>query len=187
MNTIALIAPVPRARQRGVALIVALILLVVATLMGLAGISGTTLQERMSANMYDRSLAMQASEAALRAAEAAITANPDAWTDCRTVLCTLVPASTFTGASAEWVDVDAAFLVNTALTEGTPQFHIQLMATTSAEDPLGQTQSANAAQYGGGGGGPLTNHYRVTVRSSVPAANNDRAIVVLQSTVRRDI
>jgi type IV pilus assembly protein PilX len=62
-------------RQRGVALVVALILLVVATLIGLAASRGTALQERMSSNTYDRSLAFQRSESALRAAESAITAN----------------------------------------------------------------------------------------------------------------
>ena len=61
--------------ERGVALVVALVLMVVATLIGLAGIRGTSLQERMSANLYDRSLAFQRAEAALRDAERAITAN----------------------------------------------------------------------------------------------------------------
>ena len=46
-------------QQRGVALAVALVLLLIATLLGLAGIRSTTMQERMSANMYDRSLAFQ--------------------------------------------------------------------------------------------------------------------------------
>ena len=46
MGSVAAAAP----RQRGVALIVALVLLVVATLIGLAASRGTTLQERMSGN-----------------------------------------------------------------------------------------------------------------------------------------
>ena len=66
-----------RNRQRGVALVVAMILLVIATLIGLAASRGTLLQERMSSNAYDRSLAFQRSEAALRAAEVAITAEGD--------------------------------------------------------------------------------------------------------------
>ena len=62
-------------RQRGVALVVSLILLLVATIVGLAASRGTLLQERMSANSYDRSLAFQRAESALRAAEVAITTN----------------------------------------------------------------------------------------------------------------
>ncbi len=58
------------ARQRGVALAVVLILLLVMTLLVLASIRGTLLKERMSANMLDRSLAFQATEAALREGEA---------------------------------------------------------------------------------------------------------------------
>ena len=64
-----------RGAQRGVALVVSLVLLLVATLIGLASVRGTNLQERMSSNMYDRSLAFQRAESALRAAEDAITAN----------------------------------------------------------------------------------------------------------------
>lgn len=57
---------------RGAALIVALILLVIITILGVTSMRGTTLQERMSANMYDRSLAFQGDEAALRAIEAQV-------------------------------------------------------------------------------------------------------------------
>ena len=56
-------------RQRGVALAVVLILLVVMLLLVLAGLRGTLLKEKLSANMLDRSLAFQATEAALRDGE----------------------------------------------------------------------------------------------------------------------
>jgi len=57
-------------QQRGVALIVVLILLLIMTLLGLASLRGTLLEERMTANMFDRSLGFQAAEAALRQGEA---------------------------------------------------------------------------------------------------------------------
>jgi type IV pilus assembly protein PilX len=56
--------------QRGASLIVVLILLLVMTLLGLAVLRNTTLEERMSANLYDRSLGFQAAESALRQGEA---------------------------------------------------------------------------------------------------------------------
>src|SRR5690606_11716476 len=56
-------------QQRGVALIVVLILLLIMTLLGLASLRGTLLEERMTANMFDRSLGFQAAEAALRQGE----------------------------------------------------------------------------------------------------------------------
>jgi type IV pilus assembly protein PilX len=59
----------PRGGQRGISLVVSLILLVVATLVALGSMRGVVLQSRMSATTHDRSLAFQAAEAALRDAE----------------------------------------------------------------------------------------------------------------------
>lgn len=180
--------------QRGVALVVALILLVVATLIGLSGIRGTNLQERMSANMYDRSLAFQRAESALRAAEAAITSN---WqiaslggVDCSPtsgVVCATVPANTFTGTSANWIAVDAAHDVNDNKTPGTPQYFIQFMGTGSTENALGLNANADFANYGNSYPPDNAAFYRITARSSAPAETGDRSIVVLQSTVKRPL
>lgn len=62
-------------RQSGVALLVVLILLLVMTLLGLASLRGSLMEERMSAGLYDRGLGFQASEAALREAEALLAAG----------------------------------------------------------------------------------------------------------------
>lgn len=56
-------------QQRGAALIVGLIMLLLLTLIGVAGMRDTLLQEKMAGNMRDRELALQAAESALRAAE----------------------------------------------------------------------------------------------------------------------
>jgi type IV pilus assembly protein PilX len=55
--------------QRGVALLVALMFLIVLTLLGLAAIRGTTLEERMAGGSRDYNIALQAAEATLRDAE----------------------------------------------------------------------------------------------------------------------
>lgn len=55
--------------QRGAALITALILLLVLTLVGVNSLANTVLEERMAGNMRDRQLAFQAAEAALREGE----------------------------------------------------------------------------------------------------------------------
>lgn len=192
MNKLCTTARIQPARQRGVALIVALILLIVATLLGLAGIRVATMQERMSANMYDRALAMQASESALRAAEAALTANPNLGIDCSPAsgnLCDLVPGTTFTGTSADWVTVPAIFITNAGLSGNAPQYLIQFMGEGTSEDELGLGSSANLAQYGAGGGVPQARFFRVIARSHDPtlAGVDGRAIVVLATTVRRAI
>lgn len=56
-------------RQNGAALITGLIFLVVLTMIGITAARMSTLEERMSGNMRDRAVAMQAAELALRDAE----------------------------------------------------------------------------------------------------------------------
>jgi type IV pilus assembly protein PilX len=59
-------------RERGVSLVVALIFLIILTILGLTAMRVATMEERMSGNSRDRSLAFQAAEAALRDAESDI-------------------------------------------------------------------------------------------------------------------
>jgi len=61
--------PVQIRPQSGAALITGLIFLVVLTMIGVTAARMSSLEERMSGNMRDRSLAMQAAELALRDAE----------------------------------------------------------------------------------------------------------------------
>lgn len=61
--------PVGRQHQRGISLLVVLILLVVMSILGLAVLRSSAMQERMSANMVDRNEAMQAAEAGLLVAQ----------------------------------------------------------------------------------------------------------------------
>jgi len=56
-------------QQRGAVLLVGLIMLLLLTIIGMASIRGTDLQERMAGNMRDRSLAFEAAETALRRGE----------------------------------------------------------------------------------------------------------------------
>lgn len=59
-----------RAIQRGSALVVALVFLLVMTLIGTTAMQGTTQQERMAGNYLDRMMAFQGAEGALSVAEA---------------------------------------------------------------------------------------------------------------------
>lgn len=56
-------------KQSGAVLVVALIMVLLMTIVGLASIRGSGLQEQMAGNMRDRNLAFQASESALREGE----------------------------------------------------------------------------------------------------------------------
>ena len=66
--------------QRGAALIMALVFLIMLTLLGLTSMNTTSLEEKMANNTRDRDLAFQSAEAALRAGEAWIETMPDAAT-----------------------------------------------------------------------------------------------------------
>lgn len=181
-----------RRKQPGVALAGSLILLMLATLIGLAGAREMTLQERMSAHMYDRSLAFQRAESALRAAEDAITAS---WriadlrgVDCSVttgVPCKVIPASTFIGTEANWVAVDDAHNVNVARSVGRPEYFIQFMGTGRAQGNLGLDANADYGNYGTPYPTDNVAFYRVIARSSAPVDAVDRTMVVLQSAVKR--
>jgi len=58
--------------QRGFVLIVALVLLLILTILGLAAAQSTSLEERMAGNARNRDMAFQAAEAGLRAAESCL-------------------------------------------------------------------------------------------------------------------
>lgn len=58
--------------QSGIALITGLVFLVMLTLISLAAMQSTTLEERMAGNSRSRDLALQAAEAAVRGAEAVL-------------------------------------------------------------------------------------------------------------------
>lgn len=70
MNTIqANVASGARSGQCGMSLVIVLVLLLVMSVLGIAVLRSSAMQERMSANMRDRSLAFQTTEAALREAQ----------------------------------------------------------------------------------------------------------------------
>ncbi len=55
--------------QRGAVLFISLIMLLVMTLLGVAGLQGTTIEEKMAGNLLDNIHAFEAAEAALREGE----------------------------------------------------------------------------------------------------------------------
>ena len=61
--------------QRGVALFISLVLLLVLTIAGVSAVQTTSLEERMARNTHDTLIAFQAAESALREAEGWIIAN----------------------------------------------------------------------------------------------------------------
>tara|TARA_R110001583_G_scaffold42202_9_gene134197 strand:+ start:2314 stop:2790 length:477 start_codon:yes stop_codon:yes gene_type:complete len=62
--------------QKGITLIICMIVLLVVTLLGLSSIRDTSLEEKMAGNMKNRNVAFQAAESALREGEAFVRSEP---------------------------------------------------------------------------------------------------------------
>ena len=201
-------------KQRGAALLVALVMLLISTIVGLAAIRSATQQTKLSTNMYDRSLAYQAAEEALQAAERAIqgaslenqkklgtnclsaedhkTLNPNEVYE--SITCSAIPGSVFTGAVNGWNIVTlSAGNNNEFLTAGlTPQYYIERIGLmipegTSANGSYGIANSANEDNYVYGGDSEFTQIllYRVTARSGIQSDSNNRSVVALQTIVEQ--
>lgn len=191
-----------RDTQRGVALLVALILLVVITMVGLAAIGTTILQNKAAANAYDRQIAFQSSEAALRQAQVDITAHfptPGApgsqgllanagFEDCSTP--TAPPASAPNAACQPnpFTDPGAAAFVKTvkasdydagSIAAGQPQYVVQYMGQFAAPP-----SSVQCGSCGTQGNDVIAAYYRITARSGDPNKATGRAVVTLQSVFR---
>lgn len=69
VQTVVFVPVCVKHRQQGAALIIALVILLLMTLIGVTAMQTTVLQERMAGNLRDRNIAFQAAEAALRDAE----------------------------------------------------------------------------------------------------------------------
>lgn len=196
-------------RQRGVSLLVVLLLLIIMTLLGLAVLRGSLLEERMSANLYDRSLAFQQAESALREAEARIrnvvasdgmgyVIGAKCGTDPNHTSGTIVdancaiPTNAYTGGGTCTSNANPLQVCWFSATDqlgsanksaGAPQYYIQFMGLRDSAIDLGLDSSANATQYGGSSGVIREAMYRVFARSHDASLNSNRAVVVLQGNV----
>ncbi len=161
-------------RQSGATLIVVLILLLIVTLLGLATLRGTIMEERMTANLTDRSLAFQAAESALREGEALAQTRPTipssgcAGGVCSTPVATDADrwsSSSFNG----WRNGTIA-LTGPALT---PQFFIEYMGDAPTWPGCDLIDEANRSPL------CLAPRYRITAR--VRSSDGSRAEVLLQT------
>ncbi|GAB2560347.1 pilus assembly PilX family protein [Rhodanobacter koreensis] len=179
-----------RAGQHGVALVTALILLIVVTLVGLAAVRGTIMQQKMTANFYDREIAFQANEAALRQAEVEIqnttAAAPAGFRDCSPTsgnICLADPLSDASFPASAIKSVPVAKYDAGKLAASQPQYVIEYMGKFEVPVP-DVKQLSNCSGYAPCGSTNMADFYRITARSG-PADVGNRASVVLQSMYRK--
>lgn len=167
--------------QQGAVLIIALIMLLGMTLIGVTSLSSTTMQERMAGNMLDLNIAFQAAEAALREGEDYLNAAtlPD-FDDTNGLY---QPAPGNSGDPPHW-EVDATWTgtasrqytgnldsANVTLAE-TPRYIIEELP--AVVEPGSDEAADNPA--------PESGMYRITARA---VGRNDTTVVILQSTYKR--
>lgn len=171
----------PRANQRGVVLVVALIMLLVITLLGVSAMQVTSLEERMAGNVRDRNLAFQSAEAALRDGE-------------RLLAQAVLPNFNGTGglygppavgAIPVWLKADGTLQDNTfwsangrtysGTVNGVAAQPLYIIEEVASLPGVGESLEAGQPI-------PDITYYRVTARANGGTAT---AIVVVQSTYRR--
>lgn len=169
-------------RQRGAVLIVALVLLLVLTVLGTAGIQDTTMEERMAGNFRDHSAALQAAETALRVGELALGTSTSfsglTFTAAGTSGLYRIDLSTHSvdpESASTWATVPATVLdkANT-LHSADPQYYIEELPKTqlvTSDQVMGFQNTGEQLQF-----------YRVTGKGYGVSPNSE---VILQSTYFR--
>lgn len=166
---------IPPRRQTGMALITGLIFMVVLTLLALAAMRTTTLEERMSGNARDRDMAFQSAEAALRVGEQVVQGATLPAFALGTPLTPRIAAGTLTTYwqnTHPWATQSVPTGWQPAGTSAAPQYVVEDMGASA-----------------GGGGGSLAfsalnedGVYRVTARGVGSSADT---VVILQAVYQR--
>jgi len=185
-------------KERGIVLLVALIILLLVTVLGLTSVRILIMEERMSANSFDRNIAFQSAETALRAGEiiagiqslkesgpnygfptVAMLCNNLNNGSCSNGLCSQphpncnlarLESDEFAG----WVYASVGVAAISPLAPGKPQFFVEHLGSGFPCEPKNTTQNLNCQRY------------RITARSHDPFVFPERSVVVLQSIYATD-
>jgi type IV pilus assembly protein PilX len=170
-----------RRTQQGAALIVALVLLLVLTVLGTAGLQDTTMEERMAGNFLDYSTAFDAAETALRTGEVAVSVTSvfnamafdgtDGTFEVTSVSVDPETAASWREVAEELVKYEGEWLVSE---NAEPEYYIEQLpeiALPASDLTVGFQDQA-----------PRVRYYRVTAKGTGKSPN---AEVILQSTYFR--
>jgi len=175
------------AAQRGMVLIVGLIMVLLMAMVGVAAIRGSNLQELMAGNMKDRNQAFQAAEAALRMGEILVQTSEGSLTfnDTNGLFTNQNLSGSALGTVTSWSDdvwkAKAVKLAKSKLDlklSRTPEYVIERLEVSAS----GTAASGGAIEYGANieEGGP-TVLYRITSRGF---GGSETSAVIVQSTYR---
>jgi len=168
------------ARERGAAMVIALVMLLVLTLLATASARMTLMEERMTGNTQDRNIAFQAAEAGLRAGEdeAQVPVLPDFDVNANGLYTPADPGDEPVWAAVDWTDGDEVFISDDLadapgmLADATTSYIVeQLPRVATPGESLAADASVDEATF-----------YRVTSRGIGVSGN---ATVTLQTTFKR--
>ncbi len=160
-------------RERGAALIVALVMLLVMTVLGVTAARNTNLQERMAGNLRDNNLAFQSAERALREGETFLrgaTLPPFTGSNGLLTMQDGAGQASFWGNDAWWVANGRT---------ATGMAHVNRAPLYVVEELPPVPQSGGSERFGAL---PDIGFYRITAQGQGGSAD---AITILQSTYRR--
>jgi len=162
--------------QAGFSLVVVLIFLLVLLMIGIAGMQGATLQERMGAFSRDRAVSLQAAEITLRRAELAAKDHSvfEYVSDCTNGLCA-------TGSAPDPFSYNWTSPPSPLKTVAVQRTAANGLSTTLAQAPRYFVEFGGVAKCAGCGSGGIAPVFRSTVHAT--GMNSDTQ-VLLQSSYR---
>lgn len=170
------------ASQRGATLLVGLIMVLLITIIGLAAIRGSGLQEQMAGNMRDLHVAFEAAEAALNEGEDAIMATPNP----TTLIGTAGYHHSFKRPSSHFWQQDFDWSSQAVAYSGSSLDHVSSQPRFAVEQMvfLQPGTDGSAAGWQAVQNQEPRVMYRVTSRG---IGGNENTRVILQSTVRTSL
>ncbi|HYL24952.1 MAG TPA: PilX N-terminal domain-containing pilus assembly protein [Burkholderiales bacterium] len=175
-------------RQRGTALVVAMLFLAILGILGATAMTNTTLDERMAGNARDRDIALQAAEAALRDAEIDLTNTNTAF---RVATVAAFPAAGSTNCVAALCAENAPMSTN--ITDPVKsafygQFTGELALDGPAQLPRYMIELLNTVPTGivvpPPTGGLVTRNFRITARG---VGKNTNTVVIVQEVLQMNL
>ncbi len=165
-----------RTRQKGAVLIVSLIILLIMTFIGLAGMEMTGMEEKMAGNMRDRNMAFQAAEATLLEGEQFVeTQSPMPLFDGNNGLYPLLSNGKKRWDEVDWsANSDIRSYAGQGLGElsAAPAYIVEELHSASSDDNLDPGEVVEDDRF----------YYRVTARA---AGQTNAAEVMLQTIYRK--
>jgi len=174
------------AGERGIALFMSLVMLLIITVLGLSSVQTTSMQERMARNSRDTNLAFQAAEAAIRDAEIAMSElnSIDVFTNAGANANGLYVEQAYLAdpnwRQLDWSEENGAYVVAPTVISGVaaqPKYIIEFIKTVESFD-----DRLNLNNIGQDTGSGRTQIFRVTVYAT---GGSDTAHVMIQSTYGR--